>query len=68
MGLDIWTFVAVGAQMMAATILPPVRPFCIALHANIHAALVLAVIVVFQPHLAPGLQPIGSAGNMRHMS
>lgn len=30
------------------------------------AALVLAVIVVFQPHLAPGLQPMG--GNMAHMS
>jgi hypothetical protein len=54
--------------MMAATILPSVRPFCTALHANIHPALVFAVIVVFRPHVAPGLQPIGSAGNMGHMS
>lgn len=31
-------------------------------------ALVLAVMVVFQPHLAPGLQPVGSMGsNMGHM-
>jgi predicted metal-binding membrane protein len=32
------------------------------------AALALAVIVVFQPHFAPGLQPIGTAGHMGHMS
>ena len=32
-------------------------------------ALVLAVLVVFQPHLAPGLQPAGSMGaNTGHMS
>jgi len=31
-------------------------------------ALVLAVVVIFQPHLAPGLQPVGSAGQMGHMS
>jgi predicted metal-binding membrane protein len=32
-------------------------------------ALVLAVVVIFQPHLAPGLQPAGgSMGNMSHMS
>jgi predicted metal-binding membrane protein len=32
------------------------------------AALVLAAVVVFQPHLAPGLQPARSAGNMGRMS
>jgi predicted metal-binding membrane protein len=32
------------------------------------AALLLAVVVIFQPHLAPGLQPVGSAGQMGHMS
>jgi predicted metal-binding membrane protein len=31
------------------------------------AALVLAVVVIFEPHLAPGLQPVG-AGQMGHMS
>lgn len=32
-------------------------------------SLALAVITVFQPHLAPGLQPMGSTGsNMGHMS
>jgi predicted metal-binding membrane protein len=31
------------------------------------AALVLAVVVVFQPHLAPGLQPTQTVGPMGHM-
>jgi predicted metal-binding membrane protein len=32
------------------------------------AALVLAVLVIFQPHLAPGLQPTGSTGGVGGMS
>jgi predicted metal-binding membrane protein len=32
------------------------------------AALLLAVAVIFQPHLAPGLQPVASTGQMGHMS
>ena len=32
------------------------------------AALVLAVVVIFQPRLAPGLQPVGPGGHMGHMS
>jgi predicted metal-binding membrane protein len=32
------------------------------------AALLLAVLVVFQPHLAPGLLPSGPVHNMSHMS
>jgi predicted metal-binding membrane protein len=41
------------------------RPFSVALGI---AALVLAVLVVFDPHLAPGLSPAGPVTDMSHMS
>jgi predicted metal-binding membrane protein len=62
--MNIAAMVVVAAVVLVEKAGPWARRFSVVLG---FVALLLAVVVVFQPHLAPGLDPAGSMNNMSHM-
>jgi predicted metal-binding membrane protein len=63
--MNLAAMVVLSAVVLGEKIGPWGRSFSVALGL---AALVLAVVVVFDPHLAPGLNPSGPVTNMTHMA